>query len=711
MSWFGSTKYPQFEEKICEATSESIPNGDIDFATALEVSDMIRSKQVPPKEAMRALKKRFMDADNINMQKSAFKLIDFCIKNGGLHFINEIASKEFMDPLIAVIKNKDINESLKTYLLENIQTWSIMVSTNSKFDYINDCYKKLQNDGFEFPMIKDVIDSNMIDSKVAPEWQDSDACMMCSKMFTFINRKHHCRSCGGVFCAQHSSKTIELPELGINIPVRVCDNCYADHKENLKKHKKHKKKKSIDDANGNDHILSDDDDEIKKAIALSLKENATKNSYNPTSNVNATVTKDYDDDDEDEQMKAAIIASLQDINNTNTQIEKSELPKETDTSTGLYSNLLAEKPLSSNIPVTSQDTSQSYLHQQYPQYVNQPLTSQIPQTNLQQLNNQQQQQQQQQIQIELQQHPHLQSQPQSQLFQQTEQTQQAQQYSDTAAQYITGKNEQKIVDFIVLLDNQKKLPTSSPINPNLIQLRSEMILLHPKITTAINKEHSEIEKYQSLYSKLFVIGRLYDDILQNRLKQEQEMLKSQYTNVAPTYTSSNVLTNNYQQFQTPQQLQYMSPQSTFGLAPPAVHQLQASQQQQQQQMTGSYHLSNVTPSISTQPSYLSNISIPLNYSVPESVIPISKPQQPLQSEQQFHTYSANNMPSVPSGLLPSSPYDEIKQSNEPNNTTLTTESVSTEPSTQSQNKAPEKIESVSTIESKKEPEIANLIDL
>ncbi|ODQ47069.1 hypothetical protein PICMEDRAFT_15068 [Pichia membranifaciens NRRL Y-2026] len=699
MSWFGTAKYPQFEEKIKDATSESIPNGEIDFATALEVSDMIRSKQVPPKESMRSLKRRFLEAENVNTQKSAFKLIDFCIKNGGEHFINEIASKEFMDPLVAQLKEKTINEGLKSYLLEHIQTWSIMVSKDPKFDYINKTYRKLQDDGFEFPMISDVIDSTMIDSKVAPEWQDSDACMMCSKMFTFINRKHHCRSCGGVFCAQHSSKSVELPELGINIPVRVCDNCYTDQKAKRKKNKRNKRQsdsKSLDSRN----VVEDTDDEIKRAIELSLKETAAKNSHDTTSKVNATVTQD-EDEDEDEAMKAAIAASLQDLNNKNSNgsdkleaIKEPEVQK--DSSTGLYSNLMSDRPY---VPTSSSLSSQHTVQERPPiSYSQQQQYFQAPQP-----------------QAQLQ--PHSLSQPQLQLQHQKPYEQRRDDmYVASNSNTIRGIDETKVVDFIQLLDNLKgdqyRINTT---DPRIIQLHSDMVLLHPKIGAAIANEHSEIEKFQSLYSKLFAISRLYDDILQSRLKQEQDMLKSQHNSLGPPQSYGR---SPYQQHIPPylnQPVQYLSPQSTFNQHP-QVHQLQAYQSQSgtfQIDELPTHNIVNTSQSISPQATCISpssQFTIPSTYPIPAPSGTNLEAQQLLQmvpSSPYSHKVSAEEIPRVKDfsdGKLPIS--EHLRYASVP-------ETVSEGPP--SPNQAEPKVSETEmhhvTAQLKKEPEIVNLIDL
>ena len=356
MSWFGSSETEEIDPIIEKATSETIPNGDIDFGAALELSDCIRSKQIPSKDAMRSLKKRFLSSKNPNQQKSSLKLIDFCIKNGGEHFLLEISSKEFMDPLIGILHDKHLNTEVKQYLLELIQSWSIMFSTHPKLSYVNDVYKKLQGEKFKFPEITEYVDSSLIESKVAPEWEDSDACMLCSKLFSFINRKHHCRSCGGVFCQEHSSKSCELPELGITVPVRVCDTCYQEHMDKLEAQKKtsgkkaHGKHKKISNKYGTD----DEDEDLKRAIELSLQEAGVT----PEATASAHSPQPPPYEDEDAEMKAAIAASLQDLHQRektetdaisssdspkqNTQIETKEksfysnmLPSDNNVSTGL----------------------------------------------------------------------------------------------------------------------------------------------------------------------------------------------------------------------------------------------------------------------------------------------------------------------------------------------------------------------------------------
>nr|XP_021500775.1 early endosome antigen 1-like [Meriones unguiculatus] len=51
-------------------------------------------------------------------------------------------------------------------------------------------------------------------------------CMACGKCFSVTVRRHHCRQCGNIFCAECSAKNALTPSS--KKPVRVCDACFND---------------------------------------------------------------------------------------------------------------------------------------------------------------------------------------------------------------------------------------------------------------------------------------------------------------------------------------------------------------------------------------------------------------------------------------------------------------------------------------------------
>lgn len=63
---------------------------------------------------------------------------------------------------------------------------------------------------------------------------DSQAttCEVCPTTFTFLERKHHCRRCGGIFCSAHSKYTVTLDRRAQFSPtgtaLKSCPSCRRD---------------------------------------------------------------------------------------------------------------------------------------------------------------------------------------------------------------------------------------------------------------------------------------------------------------------------------------------------------------------------------------------------------------------------------------------------------------------------------------------------
>ncbi|KAI7869625.1 uncharacterized protein EV154DRAFT_453393, partial [Mucor mucedo] len=334
MSWWGQSP---FDEVVEKATSELLPGGQEDLVLNLDISDQIRSKKINAKDAMHSFKRRLAHK-NPNVQLATLSLVDTCVKNGGDIFVREIASREFMDELVSILKSPNgCNPDVKNKLTSVIQTWGLASKNKPVISYMYDTYSLLKAEGIPFPPVNENIDGILLETSAAPEWSDSDVCDRCRTAFTLTNRKHHCRKCGGTFCNICSAKTVPLPQLGIHEPVRVCDGCYIKLK--LEKvsgttppvplPKTTTSTTTATAASSNSVATSaaagsgeEFDDDIKKAIELSLKEaEQQKTGYSngyvapqpktvapiPAAAAAATVEED------DADLAAAIEASLRDI--------------------------------------------------------------------------------------------------------------------------------------------------------------------------------------------------------------------------------------------------------------------------------------------------------------------------------------------------------------------------------------------------------------
>jgi growth factor-regulated tyrosine kinase substrate len=159
--------------------------------------------------------------------------------------------------------------------------------------------------------------------------------MRCRTPFTFTNRKHHCRNCGNVFCGACSSKNLALPHLGIMDPVRVDDGCYAKLTD---KNRGTTVPKGFDAAKPSRTLYQGSmeprsarveadsfDADLKRALEMSLEEakghgagfvpqsQTHSEAKRPATNGASNPSQPAPEDEDDEDLKAAIAASLADM--------------------------------------------------------------------------------------------------------------------------------------------------------------------------------------------------------------------------------------------------------------------------------------------------------------------------------------------------------------------------------------------------------------
>lgn len=280
-----------FDSYLNSAISDN-KSDDIDLQKALDMSDMIRSQNVTDQQAKSSVLRtlRQYPAFNSNNKHKVYKLwqiIQILMMNSGLtfikHFFYNLDFLKLLQQHISTVEEKRLTGQLEDYKDLRDCVWKIFLDLKiygsgkpiPPFTNINRILEPLEDKNCYPPKyLVDDQDSfedlcKKFDAKTPGEWIESEFCLICNSQFGIFNRKHHCRNCGGVFCNDHSSHFIQLLDLGITERVRVCDDCYKIYTDKGSGGKKRSKSKhSKKSSNTNEEF----DEDLKKAIELSLKE-------------------------------------------------------------------------------------------------------------------------------------------------------------------------------------------------------------------------------------------------------------------------------------------------------------------------------------------------------------------------------------------------------------------------------------------------------
>lgn len=217
---FGRSSSANFDKLLENATSHMLLEPD--WTLILQICDCIRQQDVLPKYAVGAIKKKLYNS-NPHVALYAFQVLESCVKNCGAPIHQEIVSRQFMEELRELIKVTP-HETVKAKILELIQAWAHAFRQEPNYRAVQDTMNLMKMEGFKFPALKE--SDAMFVADQAPEWADGDCCHRCRVTFSVVQRRHHCRNCGQIFCAKCSSKNSAIPKFGIEKEVRVCEACF-----------------------------------------------------------------------------------------------------------------------------------------------------------------------------------------------------------------------------------------------------------------------------------------------------------------------------------------------------------------------------------------------------------------------------------------------------------------------------------------------------
>lgn len=209
-----------FDKLLDKATSHLLLEPD--WPAILQICDCIRQGDVQPKYAISSIKKRLYTR-NPHVTLFALQVLESCVKNCGSIVHNEVATKPFMEELRDLVK-ANTNEAVRDKVLELVQAWAHAFRNDANYRAVQDTLNLMKVEGYKFPQLKE--SDAMFSADQAPDWADGECCHRCRVQFSLVQRKHHCRNCGQIFCQKCSSQTAPIPRFGIEKEVRVCEACY-----------------------------------------------------------------------------------------------------------------------------------------------------------------------------------------------------------------------------------------------------------------------------------------------------------------------------------------------------------------------------------------------------------------------------------------------------------------------------------------------------
>ncbi|KAJ5596124.1 hypothetical protein N7450_002582 [Penicillium hetheringtonii] len=130
-----------FDDAVAKATDENLTSENWEYI--LDVCDKVGAEESGAKEAVAAMIKRLAHR-NANVQLYTLELGNSLAQNCGPKIHRELASRSFTDALLRLAADRNTHQQVKSKILERMEEWTEMFSSNPDFGIMEQAYMKLK---------------------------------------------------------------------------------------------------------------------------------------------------------------------------------------------------------------------------------------------------------------------------------------------------------------------------------------------------------------------------------------------------------------------------------------------------------------------------------------------------------------------------------------------------------------------------------------
>ncbi|KAL1970013.1 hypothetical protein VTN77DRAFT_6418 [Rasamsonia byssochlamydoides] len=135
------TQQNAFDDAVAKATDENLTSENWEYI--LDVCDKVNAEEAGAKDAVAALIKRLAHR-NANVQLYTLELANALAQNCGPKVHRELASRSFTEALLRLANDRNTHQQVKSKILERMEEWSEMFSSNPDFGIMEQAYVKLK---------------------------------------------------------------------------------------------------------------------------------------------------------------------------------------------------------------------------------------------------------------------------------------------------------------------------------------------------------------------------------------------------------------------------------------------------------------------------------------------------------------------------------------------------------------------------------------